>query len=310
MDFKRIHFTPKPVEPLVFSEVSDLVTILTVSEQLLSVKRTPYYRVTCQLGNNKFNTTIFGSKAPAPGTQVEAKLTKDGDYINIEVLAEYGTVEIPVYVSPVDMLCEKAKNILDKLVPVEDPWRKIVCSQYVYDTLEEYKKHGAGFPVHHGYVGGMIEHVTEMLTFYAYLNASKMLPAHRVPVVLLSIVFHDYGKIVYAAEGKYPNPMKQLFDHIYISTVTVQSWLDPFVEADRSLLTDYLSLIHSILAHHKLREHGSPVLPATVEAHILVTVDKLSADCNTLKFLPDGEFNKFIGTTVFPTSEFNLSLVD
>ena len=134
--------------------------------------------------------------------------------------------------------------------------------------------------MHHGYVGGLLEHtlgVTKNCDFYA-----QMYPMLNRDLLLTAAIFHDIGKLDeispfpqndYTDEG-------QLLGHIMIGAAKVQERINtiegfPEVRARE--------LIHCILAHHGELEFGSPKKPAIAEAVALSFADNIDAKMETMK---------------------------
>jgi len=61
------------------------------------------------------------------------------------------------------------------------------------ELVEKYKDAPAGELVHHNYVGGLMEHVDEMLQFA--LTAKKVYPEVRISELVFGVLFHDIGKL-------------------------------------------------------------------------------------------------------------------
>ena len=146
--------------------------------------------------------------------------------------------------------------------------------------IKSFKGHSAAKTVHHGFVGGLLEHtlsVTKLCDYYAgyYKELNRDL-------LIAAAIFHDIGKLDelspfpqndYTDEG-------QLLGHIMIGAVKVQERINtiegfPEVKARE--------LIHCILAHHGELEFGSPKKPAIAEAVALSFADNIDAKMETMK---------------------------
>ena len=123
----------------------------------------------------------------------------------------------------------------------------------------------AGMRNHHAYLGGLLEHVTNLLD-----AAERILPVYpelNRDLLLMGIFLHDVGKVrelsfdrafTYTDEG-------QLIGHLVIGIQMLNEQVarvsdltgEPFPE---ELL---LRLQHMILSHHGAYEFGSPKLPMT-----------------------------------------------
>lgn len=156
---------------------------------------------------------------------------------------------------------------------------------------------GAGKPIHHHYGdGGLLKHTHEVFTYCEVISQqhnSTCLGNSRLnhKELLVSVIWHDYGKLWdYQKDengvwGKHDNHARQIH-HISRSAMEWNNHYEgmisfgddaPYSEVNKDNVT------HNILAHHGMREWGSPVAPATREAWVLHLADNLSArldDCD------------------------------
>ncbi len=163
---------------------------------------------------------------------------------------------------------------------VSNPYLKQIIDLFwkTDSNRDSYVNFPAGMYVHHGYVGGLLEHVWEMwqlsqpfLNIYANLDKD---------LYFTGLFFHDVGKleelnivgatIVMTTEGS-------LNGHIAQGVLKVQSLIDQVPDFPTDLKS---KLFHLILSHQGHLEYGSPVKPMMVEAMILSMVDSNSADMN------------------------------
>jgi 3'-5' exoribonuclease len=132
---------------------------------------------------------------------------------------------------------------------------------------------------HHAYIGGLLEHMVNMLEVAARI--ADLYPQIDCDVLLMGVFLHDIGKIdelsyekafAYSDEG-------QLIGHLIIGVEYLTR-----KAAEASALTGepfpaelLLRLKHMILSHHGNYEFGSPKLPMTLEAVALHLLDNLDA---------------------------------
>lgn len=147
---------------------------------------------------------------------------------------------------------------------------------------------------HHYGDGGLARHTAEVvrlcLANIETLKLSTTAPSWGVPSgreAFLAALFHDYGKIwdyefwpahTDTTGHHHPDewrstPHKRLVHHISRSAIEWSRAVDRF-PAYRDIEEPVL---HAILAHHGLREWGSPVAPKTRLAWLLHLCDGLSA---------------------------------
>ncbi len=147
------------------------------------------------------------------------------------------------------------------------------------EFVKGYSRAPAGIRNHHAYLGGLLEHVVNLLD-----AADRVLPLYPDvdrDLLLMGVFLHDIGKVrelsygrtfAYTTEG-------QLIGHLVIGIEMLNEKVakvpdltgEPF---PRELL---LRLKHMILSHHGTYEFGSPKLPMTPEAIALHYLDNLDA---------------------------------
>jgi 3'-5' exoribonuclease len=150
---------------------------------------------------------------------------------------------------------------------------------------KKFKFHSAAKSVHHGFVGGLLEHtlsVTRNCDFFA-----KNYPILNRDLLLTAAMFHDIGKLAELSafpENDYTDA-GQLLGHIVIGCEWVHGEIKK-IEGFPVVLANELK--HCILAHHGELEFGSPKKPALVEALCLSFADNLDAKMETMKEMLSG----------------------
>ena len=171
----------------------------------------------------------------------------------------------------------------------------------------KFRKSSAAKAVHHGFVGGLLEHtlsVTNMCDYY-----SKAYPMLHRDLLITVAILHDAGKTRelsdfpqndYTDEG-------QLIGHIVMGAHMVMSRMDKIEGFPEKL---YSEVTHCILAHHGEYEFGSPKKPALMEAIALHFADNTDAKMETMKEIfssTDEEgwlgFNRLIESNIRKTSD-------
>ncbi|MBN1332058.1 HD domain-containing protein [Candidatus Dojkabacteria bacterium] len=203
---------------------------------------------------------------------------------------------LPMTMKDIDELWKDLMGYVNK---VESPEIKKILLKLTSKYEEEIRKSPAAKGVHHHYVGGLLEHVVEMLKISdpvvaLYEEADKNL-------VIAGIIFHDIGKIRelyidgfqidYSSEGK-------LIGHIPLG-VKILNELDSG-EMEEGIR---LKLEHIILSHHFVMEFGSPVTPKTIEAMIVCKIDDLSSKVRLVQKILD---NNRDNPSTFAPREFGL----
>lgn len=171
-----------------------------------------------------------------------------------------------------------------------------------------FKFHSAAKSVHHGFVGGLLEHtlgVTKNCDYFA-----KMYPVLNRDLLLTAAIFHDIGKLKELStfpENDYTDA-GQFLGHIMIGAEWVGDAIKS-IDGFPELLANELK--HCILAHHGELEFGSPKKPALVEALALSFADNIDAKMETFRELlvnvPENDtkwqgYNRFMETNFRRTS--------
>lgn len=209
---------------------------------------------------------------------------------------------------------EMYKELMGYAAKVQNPYmKKLVDSFFVEDAdfIRRFKNHSAAKTVHHGFVGGLLEHtlgVTRICDFftrhYEVLQYDLLIPA---------AMFHDIGKmweISAFPENDYTDD-GQLLGHIAIGYELVGERIRSMEGFPLKLASE---LKHCILAHHGELEFGSPKKPAIVEAMALnfadVADDKLEMMKEIFENAQGNEgwlgFNRFADSNIRKTSTVNV----
>jgi 3'-5' exoribonuclease len=137
----------------------------------------------------------------------------------------------------------------------------------------------AGIRNHHAYIGGLLEHVVNLLDVAD--RVAPLYPEVDRDLLLTGVFLHDVGKVrelsytrafVYSDEG-------QLIGHLVIGVemLTEKAAQVPQLTGEPFPPELLLRLKHMILSHHGTYEFGSPKLPMTPEAIALHHLDNLDA---------------------------------
>ena len=205
--------------------------------------------------------------------------------LNIKRIRKVGEGEY----DPADYLPVSSKDIgqmyqeLLKFVKnLQNPHLKALAEMFFENETfaSRFKNHSAAKSVHHGFVGGLLEHtlsVTQNCDFismqYPFLNRDLLLTA---------AMLHDIGKLDELStfpENDYTDA-GQLLGHITIGAMQIRNQIAKIPDFPVRLANE---LLHCILAHHGELEYGSPKKPALVEAIALSMADNLDAKMESFK---------------------------
>lgn len=203
---------------------------------------------------------------------------------------------------------EMYRQLLSIIDSIGNPYlKKLLQAFFVEDKafIELFRKSSAAKTVHHGFIGGLLEHTLSVTKLCDYFCTAY--PALKRDLLLTAAICHDIGKTKelslfpvndYTDEG-------QFLGHIVMGCEMVGEKaraIDGFPE----LLKQQLQ--HCILAHHGEFEYGSPKKPSIMEAVALNLADNTDAKMETFTELlqnitePGWQgFNKFFETNVYQT---------
>ena len=200
-------------------------------------------------------------------------------------LGEYDPKDyLPVSDYDIDGMFVELMGYIDS---IKNPYLNKLLHAFFDNAVFEkkFKFHSAAKSVHHGFVGGLLEHtlsVTRNCDFFA-----KNYPILNRDLLLTAAMFHDIGKLAELStfpENDYTDA-GQLLGHIVIGCEWVHGEIKK-IEGFPVVLANELK--HCILAHHGELEFGSPKKPALVEALCLSFADNLDAKMETMKELLNG----------------------
>ena len=207
---------------------------------------------------------------------------QEGEYVEADYL--------PVSKKDIKKMYEE---LLGYIRSVKNPYlQKLLCGYFVENAAfaKAFQFHSAAKTVHHGFVGGLLEHtlsVTRLCDYYA-----GYYPMINRDLLLTAAIFHDIGKtreLSRFPENDYTDD-GQLLGHIIIGTEMVGESIRSIPGFPEKLATE---LKHSILAHHGELEYGSPKKPALLEALALNFADNTDARMETMiEALRSGGDNK------------------
>lgn len=187
---------------------------------------------------------------------------------------------LPVSSRSIDTMYEE---LLGFIKSIQNQYlRKLLESFFVKDQafVKAFRTSSAAKTVHHGFVGGLLEHtlgVTNLCDYYC-----KAYPILKRDLLLTASMCHDIGKtkeISPFPENDYTDD-GQLLGHIVIGAQMVAGKAAQIEGFPHGLLTE---VQHCILSHHGKYEFGSPKIPAIIEALALNYADDTDAKMETFK---------------------------
>lgn len=187
---------------------------------------------------------------------------------------------------------EMYKELLGYVAKVREPHLHTLLSSFFVedkDFAARFRKHSAAKAVHHGFIGGLLEHTLGVTKFCDFL--ADTYPILKRDLLLTAAMFHDIGKLEEISpfpENDYTDN-GNLLGHIYIGASRVSERCRTITGFPKKMEAE---LLHCILAHHGELEYGSPKKPAMAEAMALNIADNADAKMETLKELFAGAEEK------------------
>lgn len=194
---------------------------------------------------------------------------------------EYNPADyLPVSEKDINVMYDELKRYIQN---IGSSWLKqLLEAFFIKDEafIKAFLFSSAAKTVHHGFVGGLLEHtlsVTKLCDYYC-----KAYPILKRDLLLTAAMCHDIGKVKEISpfpENDYTDD-GQLLGHIVMGSQMVAEKAAEIEGFPHVLLAQ---LQHCILAHHGKYEYGSPKLPALMEALALNYADDTDAKLETFK---------------------------
>lgn len=259
----------------------------------------PYENVTLQDKTGSITAMVWDPNNPGIGEydamdyiEVYGEVTNFQNTLQVNVKrirvcreGEYNESEyMPVSSKPVD---DMYRELLGLIRSIGNPYLKKLLEMFFVEDeefIKRFKRSSAAKMVHHGFVGGLLEHtlsVTKICDFFC-----SMYPVLNRDLLLTAAMCHDIAKtreLSLFPENDYTDD-GQLLGHIVMGTQMVGEKAGRIENFPHVMLTQ---LQHCILAHHGKYEYGSPKLPAIIEAVALNYADDVDAKMETFQEILD-----------------------
>lgn len=159
--------------------------------------------------------------------------------------------------------------------------KKLLQSFFVEDEefIKAFKNSSAAKMVHHGFIGGLLEHTLSVTNLCNYFASAY--PLIKRDLLLTAALCHDIGKIreISAFPANDYTDEGQLLGHIVVGVEMVSEKIR-LIEGFPVKLANELK--HCIVSHHGELEYGSPKKPALIEAVALNFADNADAKLETI----------------------------
>ena len=167
------------------------------------------------------------------------------------------------------------KELMQVVGSVKDVHLKKILDYLFNDAefAEKYKKCPAAMYYHHGWIGGLLEHVLNIIHICEQI--AKTHPKLNRDLLITGALLHDIGKLEELEVSTHIKVTNKgnILGHI---TIGVQILSKAFEKLD--IPEDYkLKVLHMVISHHGKMEYGSPKTPAFPEALALYYADEFDA---------------------------------
>ena len=170
----------------------------------------------------------------------------------------------------------------------EEPLAKFLGESLLEDhsIAEQIQTAPAAAKIHNNWIGGLLEHAIALcrLAEAPITQYKKYCPNLSRDKILLGCLVHDLGKIKefdYSGAKISYTKFGHLLGHIAWGPMWLGKEFQRFntKRTDGSILAkareDFLEIVHIVVSHHGKLEYGSPVVPATLEAIIVHSLDMM-----------------------------------
>lgn len=223
---------------------------------------------------------------------------------------EYNPADyLPVSSKDIDTMYQELLSLIKSIQNTY--YKQLLEAFFVKDEAfsKAFRKSSAAKAVHHGFVGGLLEHTLSVAKLCDYYCTAY--PVLKRDLLLTAAICHDIGKtreLSAFPENDYTDE-GQMLGHIVMGAQMVTDKAAGIADFPKALLTQ---VQHCILAHHGKYEYGSPKIPAIIEAVALNYADDTDAKMETFKEILDNnsEVTGWLGYNRLFESNLRASKID
>ena len=204
------------------------------------------------------------------------------------------------------------QELMQYISAIHNPYLSRLLKLFFVEDEEfsrTFKGHSAAKTVHHGFMGGLLEHTLGVVKLCDYYCLAY--PILNKDLLITAAILHDAGKTKelsafplndYTDDG-------QLLGHIMIGAEMIHDRAAQIPGFPEKLENQ---LKHCILAHHGELEYGSPKKPALAEAVALNLADNTDARMETLTeiFRAAGDNKDWLGYNRLFESNIRKTVID
>ena len=202
------------------------------------------------------------------------RLCQEGEYDPADYL--------PVTSKNIDSMYQELSGYINKM---ENRYLKLLMEDFFIKDeafIKVFKASSAAKSVHHGFVGGLLEHTLSIIKLCDYYCSTY--PLLKKDLLISAALCHDIGKtkeLSLFPENDYTDD-GNLIGHIVMGVEMIGEKIREIDGFPESLATE---LKHCVIAHHGELAYGSPKKPALMEAVALNLADNTDAKMQTFSEL-------------------------
>ena len=202
------------------------------------------------------------------------RLCQEGEYDPADYL--------PVTSKNIDSMYQELIGYINKM---ENRYLKLLMEDFFIKDeafIKVFKASSAAKSVHHGFVGGLLEHTLSIIKLCDYYCSTY--PLLKKDLLISAALCHDIGKtkeLSLFPENDYTDD-GNLIGHIVMGVEMIGEKIREIDGFPESLATE---LKHCVIAHHGELAYGSPKNPALMEAVALNLADNTDAKMQTFSEL-------------------------
>lgn len=282
----------------------------------------PYYRLVLADKTGEVKANIWGDKIP----DSEVRDLKRGDIVCVDAVVDSYNEKTQLNILSlkkvkagdfdlsdllqvsrfdIDELWERLESQIGKIK--DDDYRSLIKAIFKDEKVKKtFRSITAGIGVHHDFVGGLLEHIVEMIDIAK--SFKKWYPEANFDLVVAGIILHDIGKveeIVSIGTSFEKTERGRLIGHIVQGIELLLKNLPKDFPLQKWTLLE-----HIILSHHGELEFGAVIVPMTMEAQIVAMSDRASSHVRIFqevlsKHSSDSsftEYNKYANASLFVSS--------
>ena len=177
---------------------------------------------------------------------------------------------------PVDQMWDTVCNAIIRMSNIHI---RTVATHIMHEQgyEEGFKSSPAATSMHHAFVGGLLEHTSQMVeTAEALFGLPFYRNSLNKDLCMFGIIFHDFCKMMeYQQTAGFKKTIQGiLVPHIPLMGALIFETCNKFEVPE--VVRDHM--MHVVLAHHGCQEYGSPVEMAIPEAAFVHHIDNLHGD--------------------------------